>query len=302
MTAPLTDADLAAARALAEGASSGPWLTGVLDGPFSPEACARYVENCLNRGVLAEFWFVGCVKPDGAADVCHVGNGPTSPANAEFIAQSRTLVPRLYDAVEEARRERDEAEAIISRAREFVDANGLANGLAGHYGLREVISQQAARAETAERERDEARAAGFRDGAKAMRRAVAAQLRADSDFFTTDVALAVLDATFAQMKRIDIDALLAPAPCATPDCVDGYVPSQPDGEPEPCPSCAKAPCATCGGHGADPMSDNVNWLPCATCGGSGNVKSVCRYADCNKPNEDHGTEPCPACAKEVPRD
>lgn len=28
-----------------------------------------------------------------------------------------------------------------------------------------------------------------------------------------------------------------PAPCADPNCLDGYVPSQPDGEPEPCPSC-----------------------------------------------------------------
>ena len=28
-------------------------------------------------------------------------------------------------------------------------------------------------------------------------------------------------------------------------------------------------CRACGGHGADPMSDNVNWLPCGQCGGTG---------------------------------
>ena len=28
-------------------------------------------------------------------------------------------------------------------------------------------------------------------------------------------------------------------------------------------------CSYCGGHGADPMSDNVNWLRCPECGGSG---------------------------------
>jgi hypothetical protein len=30
-----------------------------------------------------------------------------------------------------------------------------------------------------------------------------------------------------------------------------------------------AKCPTCGGHGADPMSDNTNWLPCSTCNGTG---------------------------------
>jgi len=29
----------------------------------------------------------------------------------------------------------------------------------------------------------------------------------------------------------------APAKCGNRDCLDGYVPSQPDGEPEPCPDC-----------------------------------------------------------------
>lgn len=31
------------------------------------------------------------------------------------------------------------------------------------------------------------------------------------------------------------------------------------------------PCPYCKGHGADPLSDNVNWLPCGECHGSGRI-------------------------------
>lgn len=30
-------------------------------------------------------------------------------------------------------------------------------------------------------------------------------------------------------------------------------------------------CPTCGGHGADPLSDNLNWRPCYSCSGTGQV-------------------------------
>lgn len=42
-------------------------------------------------------------------------------------------------------------------------------------------------------------------------------------------------------------------------------------EPLTCPTVVT--CPTCGGHGADPLSDNVNWRPCNTCGGSGLIKA-----------------------------
>lgn len=32
-------------------------------------------------------------------------------------------------------------------------------------------------------------------------------------------------------------------------------------------------CSDCGGHGADPMSDNVNWLPCRKCQGTGKARA-----------------------------
>ncbi len=31
------------------------------------------------------------------------------------------------------------------------------------------------------------------------------------------------------------------------------------------------PCPYCKGHGADPLSDNVNWLPCGECHGTGRI-------------------------------
>lgn len=31
------------------------------------------------------------------------------------------------------------------------------------------------------------------------------------------------------------------------------------------------PCPACGGHGADPGSDNVNWLACSSCQGTGKM-------------------------------
>ena len=30
-------------------------------------------------------------------------------------------------------------------------------------------------------------------------------------------------------------------------------------------------CPECRGHGADPLSDNLNWLPCRSCGGTGTL-------------------------------
>lgn len=122
MTAPMSDAEVREALARAERASAGPWLTGILDGPFNPETCAKYVEACLDRGALAEFWLVSCVKPDGVADVCHVGNGPTSPQNADFLAAARTDVPRLVATIRER-------EAEIAELRRWKDTHSVGSTL-----------------------------------------------------------------------------------------------------------------------------------------------------------------------------
>ena len=63
--------------------------------------------------------------------------------------------------------------------------------------------------------------------------------------------------------------------CYRPGCSDKLI----DGM---CPTCEAdklnlamrrntEPCPHCKGHGADPLSDNVNWLPCQTCRGSGRI-------------------------------
>jgi len=42
-----------------------------------------------------DFYAVLCEKDDGTADVCHTGNGPTSAANAEFIANAPAQITNL---------------------------------------------------------------------------------------------------------------------------------------------------------------------------------------------------------------
>lgn len=46
----------------------------------------------------------------------------------------------------------------------------------------------------------------------------------------------------------------------------------PNDDNEPDTVVVETTCSDCGGHGADPMSDNVNWMPCRKCQGTGKVK------------------------------
>ena len=53
----------------------------------TPEESKKYVAKAIDRGEPgAKFFLVLCQKPDGPADLCHTGNGPTSEANARRIA------------------------------------------------------------------------------------------------------------------------------------------------------------------------------------------------------------------------
>jgi DnaJ-class molecular chaperone len=47
-------------------------------------------------------------------------------------------------------------------------------------------------------------------------------------------------------------------------------------------------CPHCNGHGADPMSDNVNWLSCPTCQGKGELPL---HVEGNGQDD----EACPVC-------
>ena len=88
--ADFTDDQIKAARALCESATPGPWIEQL--------------------GFPRSLVGVTC---DEALEVC----------DAEFIAAARTLFPAALDALEQARRERDEALAIADTRREHAIDN-----------------------------------------------------------------------------------------------------------------------------------------------------------------------------------
>jgi hypothetical protein len=86
----------------------GPWKPYVMTHAdrgdlLTPEELGEYVKNSVIKSAQesgsAEFVFISADKPDGPADVCHVGNGPTRKANAYLIAAA----PDLYLALDALR-------------------------------------------------------------------------------------------------------------------------------------------------------------------------------------------------------
>ena len=79
-------------------ASKGPWTACRMThedrgDDLTPAELGEYVQNSVVKSAGESgsnaFLFVSVEKTDGkSADVCHVGNGPTSPANADFIAHA----------------------------------------------------------------------------------------------------------------------------------------------------------------------------------------------------------------------
>jgi hypothetical protein len=74
----------------------GPWTWGRLvddtGEPLRGEPLEAYVLGTIERSGGADFFAVLCEKPDGPADVCHTGNGPTSAENARLIAAAPDLL------------------------------------------------------------------------------------------------------------------------------------------------------------------------------------------------------------------
>lgn len=98
----MTPAEIAALRALCDAATPGPWGNFRLNRD-TKESQAAYVAEAIERGTGP---FMMVLNSTEDADVCHTGNGPTSDANARFIAAARTAVPALLSALEEATKER----------------------------------------------------------------------------------------------------------------------------------------------------------------------------------------------------
>jgi hypothetical protein len=76
-------------------------------GPMTPEELGEYVKNSVIKslefgGSPDRFLFISTGEED-APDICHVGNGPTGPANARLIAAAPNLLDALKIAAETLR-------------------------------------------------------------------------------------------------------------------------------------------------------------------------------------------------------
>lgn len=87
----------------------GPWEAGIMvhkdtGEPLTPAQVGEYIQNSVTKSAVQsgslDFYTIRCEKPDGQADVCHVGNGPTSPANALLIAAAPLLFDELGSLLE----------------------------------------------------------------------------------------------------------------------------------------------------------------------------------------------------------
>lgn len=89
------DGTMTELKELAEAASRGVWTACRIThhergDDLTPEEIGQYTANSViksrDESGSSAFLFVSVEKPDGPADVCLVGNGPTSAANAAYIA------------------------------------------------------------------------------------------------------------------------------------------------------------------------------------------------------------------------
>lgn len=107
--------DLAAIQARAEAASPGPWERAVAPAEGSPETHAEYLAGTLlGEGEPLHVLTCAPPRPEYTYGVPAVtGDGPTSRANAEFIAAARDDVPALVAALVEARARQAQALSLL---------------------------------------------------------------------------------------------------------------------------------------------------------------------------------------------
>ena len=121
-----------------ERASQGKWTACRMThaergGDLTPEELGEYVMNSVRKSAEASgsstFLFISVEKADGQpADVCHVGNGPTSPQNADFIQHAPDDVRYLLALL----RERD---AQVARLSAQVEQQERANQIIREEGV-----------------------------------------------------------------------------------------------------------------------------------------------------------------------
>lgn len=71
----------------------GLWEHFILDKPL--DEVAAYVATCIKASPGRDFHFVMGRDERGEMDICHVGNGPRSEANARLIAAAPELLEAL---------------------------------------------------------------------------------------------------------------------------------------------------------------------------------------------------------------
>lgn len=94
------DIDIELERAIADAATEGPW--------FTPDE--RRLQGAVSARIGERECQVASIDGDAAMFDRRAETHEIQRANAAFIARARTLVPRLLDALEQARKERDEAQ------------------------------------------------------------------------------------------------------------------------------------------------------------------------------------------------
>ena len=102
----MTDPVLVLREAL-DKATEGPWESAYAPRDDDPRKKATFHADLLTNDVEQPLWIVW--TRDGSTDVDYVvpavtGDGPTSRANAEFVAAARNLLPVLLDEVEALRK------------------------------------------------------------------------------------------------------------------------------------------------------------------------------------------------------
>ena len=195
MTTPTLD--LPALKALAEQATPGEWIACQMShfergGDLTPDELGEYVANAVRKSQAtsgsSRFLFVSVMKTDGPADVCHVGNGPTSPANAAFIAAANpTTVLALLAEVERLREEHITA----NRRAEYWKAEHLAGNEAIAAVTAENVRLTSARDSLGQAYASASLRAGSLESA----------LRAACDFFPSQETLDDLDDDTMSGKR-----------------------------------------------------------------------------------------------------
>lgn len=113
----ITDADLDQLTACAEAATQDEWLFGHSGTTTLEEACA-WMSEIISHCDSPDIWGVFCGDPDKPAIPATTGNGPTSEANARYLAAVQPAnVLKLITAMRRDRREI----ARLSRRRERND-------------------------------------------------------------------------------------------------------------------------------------------------------------------------------------